>query len=255
MQRGIIETLIDKPMHALFASGSTFDVLTLSDFLAGKQDYRMVIFMNVFSPTAAQRQSIAARINRPGTMTVWGYAPGLVTPEGLNEKAMEELTGMKLGVIHERLPMQVYFPNGGSMASIRRNAVVAENPRVIVTDPAAEVLAKYTQGGQTAIAAKKLASGATAVVCGMPIQDPAVWAALFKRAGIHRYVNDRDVAVMGNERYLVVHTGKGGAVEVTLPRKAAKVVDLFDDREIASGAERLILRSPEGATWFLEITY
>ena len=254
-QRGIIETIIDKPMHALAASGSTFDVLTLSDYLASKQNYKFVAFMNIFSPTAEQRAAIKKKISKPGTFVVWNYAPGLVTANGLSEKAMQDLTGIQLGVIHERLPMQVNLVNGGSMTSMQRNALVKENPRVFCKDKAVEVMANYTQGKQVAIAIKKQANGSTAVFCGMPILDSEVWAALFKRAGIHRFVSDRNVSVMGNERYLIVHTAKQGAYEIKLPRKAKQVKDLFSGKILAKDKKDFIVRDNCGMTYFMEITY
>ena len=256
-QRGIIETIIDKPMHALFASGYTFDVLTLSDFLAQNHDYKVVAFMNVFSPTAVQRAEIAKRINKPGMTTIWGYAPGFVTEEGYSEKAMKELTGMELSAIHERLPMQVDFTYGGNMKSIRRDVIVDENPRIVCKEKNVEVLAKYTKDRQIAIAAKKLENGASVIFCGMPIQDSEVWAALFKRAGMHRYVaSTQDVAVFGNERYLMVHVGKKGAYEVMLPRKAKSVKELFSNEILGKDCDKLLLRTaPCGATWFMEIEY
>ena len=262
MQRPIIETLIDKPMHALFASGYTFDVLTLSDFLATDREYKLIAFMNIFSPTPEQKEIIKRKIGRPGTLTVWGYAPGYVTENGYSEQAMEELTGMKLGVIHARLPMKASMPNGGSMESIRRGKLCEENPRVYCADPKAEVIARFPADpktntpAQTAIAVKKLANGTTSVFCGMPIQDANLWAALFARAGIHCYLKDtNDVAVMGNERYLMVHVGRKGAYEVKLPRKAASVKELFSGRQLGSNCDSLILRTPVGATYFMEIAY
>ena len=253
--RGTIETIIDKPMHALAASGCTFDVLTLSDYLASTHDYKFVAFMNIFSPTDEQRAAIKAKISKPEMFVVWSYAPGLVTPQGLSEKAMADLTGMSLKVIHERLPMEVDFTCGGKMTSIRRDKVVKENPRVFCNDPYVEVLATYTQGRQTAIALKKQANGSQVAFCGMPIQDSELWAALFKRAGIHRFVSDSNVSVMGNERYLIVHTAKKGAYEVKLPRKAKQVKELFSGKIIAKDKQEFILKDTCGMTYFMEITY
>jgi hypothetical protein len=141
------------------------------------------------------------------------------------------------------------------MKSERRNEVIKENPRVFCKDKSAEVMAHYTQGKQVAVAIKKQANGSTAVFCGMPIQDSEVWAALFKRAGIHRYVNDKSVSVMGNERYLIVHTAKQGAYEIKLPRKAKQVKDLFSGKILAKDKKDFIVRDNCGMTYFMEITY
>ena len=143
------------------------------------------------------------------------------------------------------------------MASIRRDQLVEENPRIYCKEKYVEVLGKYTKGGQVAIAAKKLDNGASVIFCGMPIQDSEVWAAIFKRAGIHRYVaSTQDVAVYGNERYLMVHVGKKGAYELMLPRKAKSVKELFSDEILGTDCDKLLLRTaPCGATWFMEITY
>ena len=116
-------------------------------------------------------------------------------------------------------------------------------------------MAKYTQGKQTASALKKQANGSQVVFCGMPIQDSEVWAALFKRAGIHRFVSDRNVSVMGNERYLIVHTAKKGAYEVKLPRKAKQVTELFSGKIIAKDTQDFIVKDACGMTYFMEITY
>ncbi len=252
-QRPIVETILDKTLHALNASGSTFDLLSLNDYLAGDRPYKLVIFLNLFSPSAAERAAIKAKVRAPGVTAVWSFAPGLVTENGFSDAAMSELTGLQLAAKHERLPLAAELRGAGTMKSTCRGAALTENPKVHCVDSAAEVWATYIADQTPALALKKLSDGSTAVFAGMPIVEFSVWQAIFRRAGVHCYYANGDATVSGNDRHLLVHAGQGGAYEVKLPRRVRRAVELFSGEVLGADTDTLILRSTGAASWFLEM--
>ena len=141
------------------------------------------------------------------------------------------------------------------MKSVRRGKVIEENPRVFCREKNVEVLAHFTDTKQPAVAVKKQANGPTVIFSGMPIHNADLWAAIFKRAGIHQYVKDRNTVVHGNDRYLLVHVSYAGACEVKLPRRAKRITELFSGKVLAENCSKFIVREKHPVTYFMEIEY
>jgi len=254
LQRPVMESILDKTMHALHQSGYTFDVVSLNDYLAEKAERKLVIFLNIFSPTQAERAALKAKLRKPGVTAVWSMAPGLVTENGYSNEAMSDLTGIKLQYNPEKLPYATALHDWVTMKSVSGKNELKEKYRVHCIDKNVEVWGRYITGRQPALVCKKLSDGSTAYFAGMPVILPEVWAAIFQRSNIHRFSNV-NVMTAGNEKLLLVHVGKAGAYPVYLPRKAKKVTELFSNKVLGTDCSELILRSNTAATWFLKIEY
>ena len=253
-QRPVVETILDKTMHSLHQSGYTFDVLSLNDYLAEKFDRKLVIFLNIFSPSSEERALLKAKVRKPGVTAVWSMAPGLVTDKGYSHAAMSDLTGIELRYLPEKLSYAVNLHDWVLMKSVSGKNELQEKYRVHSVDKNVEVWGKYVVGKQPALVCKQLAGGSTAYFAGMPVIMPEVWAAIFKRSNIHRF-SELNVMTAGDERLLLVHVGKKGAYPIYLPRKARQVTELFSNKVIGRDCSELMLRSDTAVTWFLQIDY
>lgn len=247
-----IPNIIDKPVHALLRSGVSCDQMTLQGFLESPHEYKVVVLLNVFSPSARERKALLAKLRRPGVTAVWNYAPGLVTDEGYSDAAMSGLCGITLGSRREKLPMAVKLRDGGRLASLWVKKPWRESPRCFVADPAAEILGSYEELPEPAVAFKTLADGSNAVFCGMPGITEEFWRMLWKKLGIPTVSAPGSVVAAGNSRHLLVHTGKAGKFELRLPG-AARATELFTRAEYPVENGVLTLKADGARTWFLEI--
>lgn len=253
LQLQCIPNIIDRPMHALLRSGVSCDFLTLQGFLASPHHYRIVVLLNVFSPSPEERQALLGKLRRPGTVAVWNYAPGLVTDAGYDEKAMSDLCGIGLRVRREKLPMAVTFGDGTKITPMWGKTPWLENPRCFVDDPRAEALANYDNDPETAVAVKTLADGSVAVFCGMPGITAQFWRMLWKKLGIPVLSESDTVVTAGNARHLAVHTGKPGKIMIRLPQGKTSATELFTRRKFRAKNGILMLEAPTAMTWFLEL--
>ena len=82
--------------------------------------YKLVIFVNCYHVTTAEREQIARLLKRDGRTLAWCYAPGLFNQSTRSEEAMHQLTGIKIVAMQKE----------------------SETPRELVTSNAQNTLAK-----------------------------------------------------------------------------------------------------------------
>lgn len=240
-------SLGDYSLHALYRSGFSFDLLSLEDYLKSTKRYQVQVFLNAFTLSDQEREKIASRAKNKGTTTIWIYAPGLVSPQGYSNKAMEDLTGIKLNYSLEKSPVFLKMQDG----KILGNMTLNESPRVFVDDRNAEILGKY-DNAMVGMARKKIASGAFSVFSGVPVTSPEVWNKLFGEAGI-KALTSHGIFVKEASPYLLVHVGGKGNYKITLPEKALRVESVFEGTSVGQNTDTIQLSSSDGKTWLLKI--
>ena len=186
-------SLVNAARKAIDFTGYSADTWALEDFLVATNDYRTVVFVNVTESTPDLARRIRARIGRSGVTSVWCYAPGLCTPAGYGEAAMRDLTGIRLAVRRESLPLVATGTDGtdyslfvGGRISDPTKKKLA-NPRVHATDDAVEVIARYADDGSAAFVRKTLSDGSCAYFTGVPLVKSKAWAEIFAKAGCHAW--------------------------------------------------------------------
>ncbi len=239
--------LNDYTMHAIYRSGYTFDLLNMYDFEVSKKDYDCIVFINATTLTANQHKIIKERTRRKGVTAIYQYAPGLVTSKGFSKENMYDLTGIKLDYALEKTPMTLTTVDNRSFG----NAKLKEAPRVFSIDKDAEVLAHYPDK-KVAMVRKQLPSGATAVFCGVPVNQAWAWAKMFKDAKMH-CVSPDGVAVRWENPFLLVHVRDAGAYKINLPQKAKTVKEMFSKSVIAENTDTVTLHSAGCKTWLLKL--
>ncbi len=80
---------------------------------------------------------------------------------------------------------------------------------------------------------------------------PAELRTVWKNAGVHVWLDEDDV-LYAKRGWLMIHTLTGGRREVRLPF-AARVDDVFEDRLVADGADRIVLDLPPRSTTLLRL--
>lgn len=254
-QRPAYEALLDKPLHALKATGCTFDILTLNDYLAEERQYKLVIFLNCFSPSESQREILQTRAQQ-GTSFFWSYAPGFVTKNGFSDSAMSSLAGVSLKADWRGEALSIICDGKTYSATHPWCGTIKLQPRIISIDKKCNVIGRYTDSGDAAFIFRKRANGSLVFFSGMPLNDIDLWRKVFTIAGIHCYSKD-EVMIAGNEKYLLVHVGKEGGYKIKFPRKVVAVKEMFSEEpiSIAENGLECILKSDSAKTWLLNISY
>jgi hypothetical protein len=108
-------------------------------------------------------------------------------------------------------------------------------PFLKVTDSDAVIFAQYTATGEASCALKEM-NGWTSVYLGSPGLPPLAWRELFKKAGCHLYLDDKEFStdfknpdfIQANGDFLMIQSATGGIKQIHLPSKTGKVYR-FDD--------------------------
>jgi hypothetical protein len=203
--------------------GAPAGVYLLDDLLAGTvPPARFYVILNAFRLSAAQTQTLQQRTGRKGCVTLWMYAPGLCRGDQLSPEYIRDVTG--IGV--RQIPPQVGSITDAAGTTFA-NAYAALTPSFAVDDPDAEVLARYAEGGEVAVAAKRV--GDSLSVYSGVLQVPAsLLRDLARRAGVHIY-SDQDDVVMAGNGWLALHANAAGTRTLRLPTAATY-------RDVVSGA-------------------
>lgn len=243
--------LTTESMHQLLRAGVAADQFMLADYLADDHTYRCIVFLNLSSPTPAEREAILKKVRRPGVTTIWIYAPGLITDQGFSDAAMEQLTGLKLQFQEQQRPMEMKFDDGAVLKDMSELKPVAVAPTVIGQDPDARILARYPDGA-VAMLCRQRPDGSASLWSGVPLKSTRAWTRIFDLARVHRYVPEGTVFHrQGN--LLLLHTGKAAAIPVTLDRRYRRATELYTGKILGADTDRLNLKSDGPATWFIEL--
>ena len=254
------------PLQALNFSGFPYYLLAPEGYLASKDRYKAVVFLNLYETTSAMRGKLRAKLAADGSTAIWCYAPGLAEPvEGFSTRAMRELTGIELDFAPRPRTYVMKEASGGSDALYGVIPGFKYVPRVFSRDVACEVSATWKDDGTVAIAKKRLEDGTVSVFVGLPPHRSAKWAGLLADAGC-RAVTKPGFMVRRGNGYMEVFSGKGssippeckiqegqidqsGCVEIRPLVPAAKLTDLFTDETYDVRDGRATLTSDVPRTW------
>ncbi len=202
--------------------GAPTGIYLLEDLLAGDvPPARLQIILNAFRLSAPQAKALSRRTGRKGSVALWMYAPGLIRDATLSAEHISAVTGITVREI---------APRAGSITDAAgkafSNTYPALTPSFAVDDPDAEVLARYAEGGEVAVAAKRVGGGLS-VYSGVLQLPASLLRDLARRAGVHVY-SDQDDVVMAGNGWLALHATAAGTRTLRLPSASAY-------REVISG--------------------
>ena len=200
-------------------SGTAYDLLTLEDYLADPRQYSTVVFLNAFYLTDGERQTLSARMRRPGMTAVWIGPAGGVTDAGFDDAAMSALTGVAA-------------------------TGTARTPKIVCGDQAA----KPVCGGKAF--AKDLPDGARTIIVPEPPRTGADYAALLKEAGAWAYVAPGSYFRRHGDVFMF-HTGTPGKHVIRLPEGDVRVRELFSGVECR--APEFTVETDGPNTWLFKV--
>lgn len=205
----------------LHRTGAAFDILSLEDYIANPDDYKIVVFLNAFYLTVAERTKLIEQTRKPGMTAIWIGPAGGVTEAGFDNAAMSNLTGITA--------------DG-----------VARRPNVICRDPAAT---RY--GRDILYYVKTLDSGARSIIVPEMPDRPEVYRAILSDAGVWMYTDPGNYFRRHGD-VIMFHTGKAGTHTILLPDNVKIVRELFTGTEYNSS--ELTLETDGPNTWLFKIT-
>ena len=212
--------LIQFTHQHLYRSGIGMDIMSLQDFLAAKNDeYKTLIFLNIFGPSAEERKMIKEKIRKKGMTAVWLVAPGYVTEKEFSDSAMSDLSGVQ-------------------MKNASKSFIFIK-----CTDPDVKCIAPVTF-------AKTLADGSQSVIIPYPYENAEQWHKLFHALDIHLYT-DPGSYVRRQGNFLMFHTGKTGKHLLRLPQEYRTATELYSGKEYKGESIELETESP--MTWLFKL--
>lgn len=220
-----------------FRMGAPFDMYLLDDLDNSKMpDYKLYIMMNTYYTDNKTREMIKNKLRRKNAVIVWCYAPGWITPDGFDAKAMESLTGFKFKVSEEQVKLQLSVNDKNH--AITRLADKMESyqvgPVFKVDDPEAKILGMA--GGMPALAVKEN-ENCRMVYTLMPLTVELLQG-LCDYAGVDVYCRSNDIFIM-NKSYIMLHTSTAGDKTIQLQGKY-NVEELFSGKKMGQSTSQII---------------
>ena len=180
--------------------------------------YKAVVFMNVYKLTDAQKQFIISKVTQNNRTIVWNYLTGYTDGKTLNLDFVKQLTGIEMARLELKKSLQVNFLNPAY--SYKFDAAVA--PLVEIKEANVKVLARLDSSNQVVIAQKKMPNY-TSIFCALPLNGTDGFREIFRQAGCHIY-NEQNDFTYANSGLLLLHTKEGG--ERTLHLKNGQSVKI-----------------------------
>jgi hypothetical protein len=191
--------------------------------------YKAVVFMNVYKLTAEQRKFIRARVATGGRTLVWNYLTGYTDGQKLSLDFVKELTGVGLVRVPPGETPVVQF----AQPSYTYKLDAPVEPMVVVQDAQAQPLATRQGSGEVVVAQKSFPNFRS-VVCALPLNGSDGFRQILRQAGCHVY-NEQNDFTYAHSGLLLLHTASGGErvlrlrsgreVKLTLERGATLLLD------------------------------
>ena len=238
--------------------GTTPELWLQADYLRGKvTGKKLVIFLNAFSLTREERETIRELLRRDGATALWFYAPGVLDPGAASAEAaydvehIRDLTGIRVAEVAGELspamtlaPEHRFAAGWPAGASIAPDDIVANwqtrdekfqfrqmtypprkklAPLFAVDDPEAETCGHYADNGRPAMAVKA-ADGFRSVFVGGLTLPARVLANIARDAGVHLYCDAGDVVYADGRAFSISACEAGPkTIRLSAPREATDV--------------------------------
>ncbi len=266
-----------RPLQVQLAKlGAPHDSILVDDLaLADVKRYKLVLFLNCFHLTDAQRELIGCKVLNRNRTVLWGYAPGLFNGASTSVEAMRDLTGLQL--VRAEKPDRVrtriaLTPEGARLWSqaqpLHSDPTIAAAvgvshtaaPSTVighehvwaqlfsVEDPQAVALGRL-EGRKEIVLAKKRMKSWTSVYTLNPVLPAAFLRALARQAGVHIY-NDRDDTLYASRSYFTLNADGAGERTLRFP-KAVDLFDPFTGDTIARRVTGLVRDLRDMETWLI----
>jgi hypothetical protein len=265
-ESGFLQQTLQPAQVQLAKMGAPHDSVLVDDLaLANLKRYKLVIFLNCFHLSDAQRDLIRRRVLNRNRTVLWCYAPGLFNGSTTSVEAMRQLTGLRLVRAEKPEPVRLrlalteegisLLERGAHDTSVPGVSTTSKQPEdrapvhaVIghehvwaqpfsVEDPQATVLGRIEGRTEVALALKRLKQW-TSIYTLNPVLPAAFLRALARHAGVHIY-NQRDDTFYASRSYLCLNADGAGERTLHFP-KAGDLFDPFTGRCLARRATKFV---------------
>ena len=214
--------LYQTSLRYLNRTGTAFDLLSLEDYIANPRNYTIVLFLNAFYLTDAERAALRAQTRKPGMTAVWIGPAGGVTDTGFDNAAMSALTGVTATGIARRSNIQC-----GDTAATRKSI------------PDFIFYVKTLGGGSRSIIVPQMPNSAER------------YKAVLGEAGAWFYTVPGNYFRRHGDIFMF-HTGTVGEHVIHLPTNVRKVQELYTGEVF--NTNEVTLQADGPATWLFKAT-
>ena len=191
--------------------GAPYGQYLLDDVIAGKVKAKMYVFLNAWSLTAGQRESL--RQATRGSVCVWCYVPGYYDGNEVSATGMQQLTGFDLRPLINVKAMATPTAVGMKAGFVQAFGVPYPlRPQLAVADAKPEEVLGTYPDGSAALVLRKRETGAS-LFAGAPGLTTSVLRLAAKQAGVHLYCNTV-CNVYANGPFIALHAAQDGPVEL-----------------------------------------
>ncbi len=250
--------MMTSQIEELTRTGTPFDLYLLSDLFHPKfPDYKVVLFLNTFYLSEAERRRVDARVKRSGTTAVWLWGAGLVGEDGVGAEYARRLCGQKVRAETNSVSLRVRIAEGndpltwGYHPGTHFGVDRAVSPIVTIADKSIVRLGANTDN-KTVFAARR-AEDWTSVVFGTPHVPAGLLRNLLRAAGAHLYNDTGEAAIVqADARSVAVTAPRGGQIPLSLPGRY-DVTDGWSNKLIARGVSEFTATLRPGETAYFEL--
>ena len=203
---------------------------------------KVFFFLNAFAVDAEKAARTRRFLEERRGVAVWLFAPGVVGAEGFSAEQASALTGIRLGVVKQCVPLAQRFADAGYPLRVSAYPIlryVAQYPPADLPPLGPMVFANPDQEGcltlgryeiadnMAGLAVKRMEGGWTSVFCALPRPGIGLIRGVSEYAGAHIWTQASDLAVHVGGSFLSVHCAKAGRYAFLLPEGATAVADLI----------------------------
>ena len=211
--------------------------------------YKLYVFVNLYVLTPEEREVIHRKLKADGATALWLYAPGMVDPSKVKNKAsaenVEALTGIKCEIDNakhdsifrwngESHPITNAFDNRELYGTCDRRRILSligqkydrkylfdayMYPTVFSVDENAENLAYFLTTGIPAVTVKEC-DGFTSILHGSKYLKSDELREIARFAGCHIY-SESDDTFYANKNFILHHAAESGKKTVKLPKRCS----------------------------------
>jgi hypothetical protein len=202
----------DSQARAFHRLGAPMDFLYRFDLNVGDMEkYKLLFMVNLFYLDASEIDRLQNLLKNSGVTVVWYYAPGFVSPDRLDPKAMQRLSGFQFDILEEPGPMliQCELPGRENNTELMFGTRARKRfPRFSVRDRDVEILGRWADNALPAFVRKQI-DGYTSVYVGTaPLPVPVLrW--LCRQAGAKLWSTEGDIVRASEDAVMLVATSGG----------------------------------------------
>lgn len=230
----MLEQTLRTTQPAFNKLGAPADHILLDDLpLLDPAPYKLVIFLNCWHMTAAQRAAIREKLMGGGRHLVWCYAPGYFEGPAASLDSMKTLTGFVIARAEQTLPLQIALCDDHYGPPDTVLGFSGPPAQLFYVDDADAQVGGVTPGAAKAVLAVKDMGEWTSIYTVTACLPPSVYRRMAQDAGVHIY-NDRDDTLYANKSFLCVAADGAGPRTFRLPH-SSNIVDMCTGAVIAAG--------------------